>query len=74
VNSARQSDPANVAEQEEGNPSRAMNKVLLGRTTKDSFVSRQAPASMHVNSEFPSNTINESDLQNEKHFEQRIPT
>jgi hypothetical protein len=58
--------------QEEGNASLPMNKVLPGSTTKDRRVALQAPASMRVNSEFVSNEIDESDLQAEKHDEQRI--
>jgi hypothetical protein len=70
--SASNSDPANVTAQEGGNTSPAMNEVLTGTTTKDRFVLQQAPASMRVNSESVSNEIDESDLQNKKHFEQRI--
>jgi hypothetical protein len=58
--------------QEEGNASPAMNEVLRGTTTKDRFVSRQARASMRINSESVSNEIDESELQHEKHSEQRI--
>jgi hypothetical protein len=49
-----------------------MNDVLSGTTTKDRFVHWQALASMRVNSESVSNEIDESDLQYEKHDEQRI--
>jgi hypothetical protein len=49
-----------------------MNEVLLGTTTKDRLVSQKAPASMRVNSESVSNEIDESDVQYEKHDEQRI--
>jgi hypothetical protein len=49
-----------------------MNEVLPGITTEDRPVSQQAPASIHVNSEFVSNEIDESDLQYEKHDEHRI--
>jgi hypothetical protein len=49
-----------------------MNEIFPGKTTKERFVAQQALTSMHVNSEFTSNEIDESDLQNEKHSEQRI--
>jgi hypothetical protein len=49
-----------------------MNNVLSGTTTKARPVALQAPASMRVNSESVSNEIDESDLQSEKHDEQRI--
>jgi hypothetical protein len=49
-----------------------MNKILFGTTTKDRFVSLQAPDSIRVNSESVSNEIDESDLQYEKHLEQII--
>jgi hypothetical protein len=58
--------------QETGNASPAMNAVLPGTMTKDSCVSQQAPASIRVNSDFASNEIDESDLQSEKQYEQRI--
>jgi hypothetical protein len=49
-----------------------MNEVLAGRTTKERFVSQQTRASMCVNSESVSNEFDESELQAEKHDEQRI--
>jgi hypothetical protein len=49
-----------------------MNDTLPGTTANDIFVSEQARASMRVNLESVSNEIDESDLQNEKHSEQRI--
>jgi hypothetical protein len=58
--------------QERGNAAPAMNKVLPGTTTKGRLVSQQARVSMRVNSESVSNEIDESDLQDEKHDEQRI--
>jgi hypothetical protein len=61
-----------VTAQERGNASLAMNVGLSGTTIKDKFVSQQASASMRANSEFVSNEIDESDLQYEKHHEQRI--
>jgi hypothetical protein len=71
LNSASESDPANVTVQEGGNASPAMNDVLPGTTTKDRRVALQAPASMRINSDSVSNEIDESDLQSEKHDEQR---
>jgi hypothetical protein len=59
-------DPANVTVQWGGNASPAMNEILPGTTTKDSFVSQQAPVSIRVNSESVSNEIDESGLQYEK--------
>jgi hypothetical protein len=49
-----------------------MNDVLPGITTKERSIASQAPVSMHVNSESVSNEIDESDLKDEKHDEQRI--
>jgi hypothetical protein len=72
MNSASQSDPANVTAQERGNASPAMNEVLRGTTTEDIYVSAKARASMRANSESVSNEINESDLQSKNHSEQRI--
>jgi hypothetical protein len=74
LNSGSQSDPAIVTTREGRNASPAMNAVLSGTTTKDSCVSQQARASMHANSEFVLNEINESHLQSEKHDEQIIWT
>jgi hypothetical protein len=69
-NAASQSDSANVTAQKRGNASPAMNDILLGTTTKGSFVSQKARASMRVISVFVSNEIDDSDLQFEKHDEQ----
>jgi hypothetical protein len=49
-----------------------MNEVLSGTTTRSRGVPPKVPASMRVNSESASNEINESELQDEKHNEQRI--
>jgi hypothetical protein len=49
-----------------------MNEVLRGTTAKSRCVPAKALASMRVNSESVSNEIDESDLQDEKHDEQRI--
>jgi hypothetical protein len=65
LNSVSQSDPANLTAQVRGNASVAINKVLPGTTTKDIFVSQQAPRSVPVNSESVSNEIDESDFQYE---------
>jgi hypothetical protein len=51
-----------------------MNKTRIGTTTKGTSVPTKAPTSMHINSEFVSNEIDESDLQDEKHSEQGIRT
>jgi hypothetical protein len=72
LNSLSQSDPASVTTQEGGNASPAMNEIRPGTTTKETFVAAQAPASMCVNSGSVSNKIDESDVQPEKHSEQRI--
>jgi hypothetical protein len=48
-----------------------MNETLTGTTAKDRRVFAKALASMRVNSELASNEIDERDLQNEKHDEQR---
>jgi hypothetical protein len=61
-----------VTAQEAGNASPAMNEVLPGITAEDSFVSQKARAWMSVNSASVSNEIDESDVQSEKHDEQRI--
>jgi hypothetical protein len=61
-----------VTAQEGGSASPAMNDVLPGMIAKDRFVFKQALASIRVNSDSVSNEINESDLQHEKHDEQRI--
>jgi hypothetical protein len=49
-----------------------MNEVLHGITTKSICVPAKAPASMRISCEPISNEIDESDLQDEKHSEQRI--
>jgi hypothetical protein len=58
--------------QQGGNASPAMNKIFAGTTTKDICVAANASASMRVNSDSVSNEIDESDLQDEKQYEQRI--
>jgi hypothetical protein len=72
LNSASQSDPAKVTLQKGRNALLAMNEVLPGTTTRDRFVFKQTLASMRANSESVSNEIDESDVQYEKHDEQRI--
>jgi hypothetical protein len=49
-----------------------MNETFTGATIKDRHVAAKMPASMSVNSEFVSNETDESDLQYEKHGEERI--
>jgi hypothetical protein len=49
-----------------------MNEVLPGTTTKYRFMPAKAPASIRVNCESVSNEIDESELQYEKQYEQRI--
>jgi hypothetical protein len=71
LNYASQSDPAKVTAQKGENISLAMSDILPGRTTKDRLVPAQASVLMRVNSESVSNKIDESDLQQEKHSEQR---
>jgi hypothetical protein len=44
----------------------------LAQQPRRDFVSQQAVSSMRVNSDFGSNEIDESDLQDEKQDEQRI--
>jgi hypothetical protein len=61
-----------VTAHEGGNASPAMNDVLPGTISKDRFVASQALASMHANSEFVSNEIDESGRQYEKDDKQRI--
>jgi hypothetical protein len=58
--------------QDGGNASTARNDVLLGTIAKDRFVSEQAPASTRINSEYVSNEIDESELQCERQYEERI--
>jgi hypothetical protein len=48
-----------------------MNDVLSCATTKNKGVPAKARASIRLNSESVSNEIDESDLQHEKHHEQR---
>jgi hypothetical protein len=72
LNSASESDPPHVTSQDRGNASPAMNETFPGTTTKDRFVFQQTRGSMRVNSESFSNEIDESDLQFEKHLQQRI--
>jgi heat shock protein HspQ len=58
---------------EQGNASPAMNTTLSGSKTKSRVVPAKAVDSIR-DSELDSNEIDESDLQNEKHDEQRIST
>jgi hypothetical protein len=58
--------------QSRGKASPAMNNVLRGRKTKYRQVPAKALASICANSEPVSNEIDGSDLQFEKHSEQRI--
>jgi hypothetical protein len=55
-----------------GNASPALNDTCAGIATDDKDVLLKALASMRVNSESVSNEIHESDLQSEKHDEERI--
>jgi hypothetical protein len=57
---------------ESGNAPPAMNDPLSGTTTDNKYVILKASASMRANSDSVSNEIDESDLQYEKHDEQRI--
>jgi hypothetical protein len=52
----------------------SMNRTVRGITIDRSDESENANDSIRVNREFDSNEIDESDLQFEKHFEQRIST
>jgi hypothetical protein len=72
LNPASESPPANAEVRSVGNASPAMNETLIGTTTKERCVASKALASMRVNSDSVSNEIDESDLQPEKHDEQRI--
>jgi hypothetical protein len=56
----------------DGNASPAMNEVLSGTKTVNKDVELKAPASIPANSESLLNEIDDSDLQCEKHDEQRI--
>jgi hypothetical protein len=49
-----------------------MNKVLAGTVIKSICVPAKAPVSMRINWESCLNEIDESELQSEKHDEQRI--
>jgi hypothetical protein len=49
-----------------------MNETFSGTTTQSRQVWVKASVSMRVNSEFVPNEIDESDLQEEKHPDQRI--
>jgi hypothetical protein len=62
----------NLTVQETGNASSAMNETLAGAIANDKHVAPNDLVSMRVNSESISNEIDESDLQCEKHDEQRI--
>jgi hypothetical protein len=72
LNSALDSDAVNARAQKGGNASPAVNEISAGTRTKARSVAMKARASMHINSESISNEIDESDLQYEKHDEQRI--
>jgi hypothetical protein len=61
-----------VRAQPGGNALLAMNPLFSGTTTDDKDVKWKAQSSMRVNSESVSNEIDESDLQFEKHDEERI--
>jgi hypothetical protein len=50
----------------------ATNAVFPGTTTDDKDVKSKAPAWISANSDSVSNEIDESDLQYEKQYEQRI--
>jgi hypothetical protein len=69
---ASESPADNAALQSTENASSAMNETLAGTTAKDKHVAVRALASMRANSESVSNKIDESDVQYEKHNEQRI--
>jgi hypothetical protein len=49
-----------------------MNETLTGTTISERQVAAKAPALIRVNSESVSNEIDESEMQDEKHSEQRI--
>jgi hypothetical protein len=66
------SAPVNAMAQQYGNASPAEYETFPGTATKDKHVPVKAPASMRVNSESVSSDTDESDLQSEKHDEQRI--
>jgi hypothetical protein len=72
LNSASESDHADVTAQWCGKAAPAMNEVLPGTTTKERRVPAKVPASRSTNSESVSNEIDESDLQYAKHDEERI--
>jgi hypothetical protein len=69
---ASESAPANATAQEDGNAVPAMNEALSGTRTKDKRVAAKAFDSMPVDSQSVANEIDESELQQQKHFEQRI--
>jgi hypothetical protein len=71
-NAAFESPPANTTVQEAENAFPAMNETLTGTRTKPRHTAVKAPSWMLVNSDFVSNEIDESELQDEKHDEQRI--
>jgi hypothetical protein len=72
LNSPSESANADVTATWRGKASPAMNEILPGITAKYIFVPAKAPASMRADSESASNEIDESELQYEKHDEQRI--
>jgi hypothetical protein len=72
LNSAYESNSAKMTAQDGGNAPPAMNMVFPGTMTKDTCVFQHARASMRINSEFVSNEIDESNVQCEKHDEERI--
>jgi hypothetical protein len=49
-----------------------MKDAFSGATTDDKDVPQRAPASIRTNSDSASNEIDKSELQSEKHSEQRI--
>jgi hypothetical protein len=55
-----------------GNALPVTNEVFCGTRTDDKDVEQKASASIRANSDSVSNDIDESDLQDEKHDEQRI--
>jgi hypothetical protein len=69
---AVKSPPDNLTVQETGNASLAITETLAGAIANDRHVAAKDLASMHVNSESVSNEIDESELHDEKHDEQRI--
>jgi hypothetical protein len=55
-----------------GNAFPATKQVFSGTTTDDKHVQEKAPGSIRAKSDSDSNEIDESDLQSEKQYEQRI--